>query len=269
MLHLGDNPPPRAPSRDRTPRSAEVVPEAVTPPARLASNGTDPLVVIRKVIVGALNGQIPENRIGEAVTVLRYAYDHGDDDLRSMTVMALAELGPSRAAVFPVILAATRDTSMGVRKRAVRAAGFAGDRAAAGLTFLMSRLIDESEAVRCEAVAALGELGHRADDAVPALMSLLTHSVGRIRAVIGMTLRKIGEGAIPYLMAALVNPDDESRERAAALLGSMETDDADLVEALLGVALSDPLVRVRETARRALTRIEDAWLRRPEAAISE
>ena len=269
MLHLGDNPPARATSRERSPRTGAVDPDTVTPASAPSSKGSDPLVVIRKVIVGALNGQIPENRIAEAVTVLRYAYDHGDDDLRSMTVMALTELGPSRAAVFPLILAATRDTSAGVRKRAVRAAGQAGDRAATGLTFLMSRLIDESEAVRCEAVAALGELGHRADDAVPALMSLLTHSVGRIRAVIGITLRKIGEGAIPYLLAALVNPDDDSRERAAALLGSMEIDDPDLVEALLGVALSDPLGQVRDTARRALSRIEDASLAGPCLAISE
>ena len=100
-------------------------------------------------------------------------------------------------------------------------------------------------------------------------MGLLTHSVGRIRSVIGMTLRKIGESAIPYLLAAMVNPDDESRERAASLLGSMEIDDPDLVEALLTVAMSDPLDRVRETARRALTRIEDASLRLGVAAISE
>jgi len=119
------------------------------------------------------------------------------------------------------------------------------------LRVLRGRRVEDS--VHKAAAAALGEIGA---PAVPGLLAALRDAEEDVRRKAAWVLGKIGDAAaVPGLLAALHDADVDVRVAAAAALGQIG--DATAVPGLLA-ALHDADVDVRWTAARALERIGDA-----------
>jgi len=217
----------------------------------------NPYALIRRIIVAALTGTLPDEYRDDSVSILTQALAAPDDDVRAMAVIGLGELGTSVAsAVVPALTGAIHDGCDQVRRRAVRSLGDLGDAALPALPHLISALRDPVTCVRLEAMATLGRLGPDAEPAIPYLVALLSDEETRVRTVAASTLKKIGAECIPYLVEGMADPDAILRERAALLLGHLRATSDDAVEALLE-ALSDYDEDVRAAARRALELIEE------------
>lgn len=218
----------------------------------------NPYALIRRIIVAALTGTLPDEYRDDSVHILTQALAAPDDEVRAMAVIGLAELGSgSSATVVPALTGAIHDGCDQVRKRAVRSLGDLGPVALPALPHLIAALRDPTTSVRLEAMAALGRIGPSAEPAIPYLVSLLADEETRVRTVAGATLKKIGPDSVPFLVEAMTDPDAILRERAALLLGQLRAADDASIEALLE-ALSDYDEDVRAAARKALELVEQA-----------
>jgi HEAT repeat protein len=216
----------------------------------------NPYALIRRIIVAALTGTLPDEYREDSVNILTQAMNAPDDDIRALAIMGLNELGAAPPVILPALTDATHDCNDQVRRRAVRSLGDMGLAALPSLPHVICALRDPSTTVRMEAMAALGRFGADAEPAVPDLVALLGHEDMRVRTVAGSTLKKIGKASVPYLADALTDPDAILRERAAALLGRLRVKDEHILEALLEVACSDYDEDVRQAARGALELIQ-------------
>lgn len=92
-----------------------------------------------------------------------------------------------------------------------------------GLTLTQLRSVLESAHSttrdRCAAIVLLGRLGSRAAPAVPDLVSELRHD--RCDPAVTSTLKKIGQPAVPALLAALEDPDGRVALSSAMALDSI------------------------------------------------
>lgn len=227
----------------------------------------NPYALIRRIIVAALTGTLPDEYRDDSVHILTQALAAPDDDVRAMAVIGLGELAPGAAtSVVPALTSAIHDGNDQVRRRAVRSLGDLGPAALPALPHLISALRDPITCVRLEAMSALGRIGPAAEPAVPYLVSLMSDEETRVRTVAGATLKRIGSECIPFLVEAMIDPDAILRERAALLLGQMGATDDNAIEALLE-ALSDFDEDVRQAARRALELIEAAEPQRTAAPV--
>jgi HEAT repeat protein len=218
----------------------------------------NPYALIRRIIVAALTGTLPDEYRDDSVHILTQALAAPDDEVRAMAVIGLGELGSGAApAVVPALTGAIHDGCDQVRRRAVRSLGDLGHAALPALPHLIAALRDPTNCVRLEAMAALGRIGPDAEPAVPFLVSLLADEETRVRTVAGATLKKIGPECVPFLVEAMSDPDAILRERAALLLGQLRATDDGSIEVLLE-ALSDFDDDVRTAARRSLELIEAA-----------
>jgi HEAT repeat protein len=105
-----------------------------------------------------------------------------------------------------------------------------------------------------ECAAALGRIGADAEPALPGLFVLLLEADLRVRTVVSASIRKMGEPAVSYSLAMLLDAEALMRQRACELLGQLGCVDDHAVEALLE-ACTDPEPDVREAARNALERL--------------
>ena len=217
----------------------------------------NPYALVRRIIVAALTGTLPDEYRDESVGILTQALNAPDDDVRALAVLGLSELGVAAPVVLPALTGATLDGSDQVRRRALRSLGDMGTAALPSLPHLVAALDDPSTCVRMEAMSAIGRIGPDAEPAAPQLIPLLADEDVRVRSVAGATLKKIGPAAVPELVQALADPDAILRERAALVLGQMGVDDDPVLEALFE-ALSDFDEDVRDAARRALKMLEGA-----------
>jgi HEAT repeat protein len=118
------------------------------------------------------------------------------------------------------------------------------------LRVLRSRRVGQS--VRAAAARALGQIGA---PAVPGLLAALRDAEEDVRRAAAAALGEIGDAAaVPGLLAALGDAEEDVREAAAAALGQIG---APAVPGLLA-ALRDADWRVRREAAKALRRIGDA-----------
>jgi HEAT repeat protein len=139
------------------------------------------------------------------------------------------------------------------RRRAARDLGRSGDAGAvAALSDALER--EEDAAVRETMVRALDRA--RSSDAVRALSrAALTDPDDGVRETAAGALgRTWSETAVLPLLAALGDAQAEVRAAAAAALG--ETWNGGAVEALARAVMADPSVRARESAARALRRLD-------------
>jgi HEAT repeat protein len=215
----------------------------------------NPYALVRRIIVAALTGTLPDEYRDESVGVLTQALNAPDDDVRALAVLGLSELGAAPPVVLPALTGATLDGSDQVRRRALRSLGDLGRAALPSLPHLVAALDDPTTCVRMEAMNAIGRIGPDAEPAIPQLVPVLADEDVRVRTVAGATIKKIGRAAIPYLIEALSDPDAILRERAALLIGQMRADDDEVIEALFEL-MSDFDDDVREAARQALKLIE-------------
>jgi len=216
----------------------------------------NPYALIRRIIVAALTGTLPDEYRDDSVHILTQALAAPDDEVRAMAVIGLGELGSgSGPSVVPALTGAIHDGCEQVRRRAVRSLGDLGRASLPALPHLIAALRDPITCVRLEAMSALGRIGPDAEPAVPYLVSLLADEETRVRTVAAATLKKIGPDCVPFLVEAMTDPDAILRERAALLLGQLRATDDASIEALLE-ALSDYDEDVRAAARRSLEIIE-------------
>lgn len=215
----------------------------------------NPYALVRRIIVAALTGTLPDEYRDDSVTILTQALSAPDDDVRALAVLGLSELGAGASAVVPVLTGAMHDGCDQVRRRAVRSLGDFGQAALPSLAHLVSALDDTATCVRMEAMSAIARIGPDAEPAIPHLVPLLADEEMRVRTVAGATLKKVGPCCVPYLVEALCDSDAIVRERAAVLLGQMGVVDDDVIEGLLE-AMSDFDEDVRNAARQALEMIE-------------
>ena len=216
----------------------------------------NPYALIRRIIVAALTGTLPDEYREDSVNILTQALNAPDEDIRALAVIGLNELGAAAPMVLPALTGAVHDCSDQVRRRAVRTLGEMGMAALPSMPHLISALRDSSSLVRMEAMSALGRFGSDAEPAVPELIEMLGHDDIRMRMVAGATLKKIGRSSVPYLLEALIDPDAICRERAAALLGRLRIKNDPVLESLLEASSCDMDEDVRRAARGALDLIE-------------
>lgn len=135
--------------------------------------------------------------------------------------------GPRAMALAPHVIAVLRDPDAGVRSAAAEALGAMGSHAAVGVPQLIAALGDENAAVRFAAAAALeaSPSGPELRAAVPELASLLNAGDAEVRQAVMQVLEAMGPGAV------------------------------DARQALCGVALRDPVAKVRRSAAATIAAI--------------
>jgi HEAT repeat protein len=157
------------------------------------------------------------------------------DGDRTLSVEALARIGPTHPAVMPALIrllqyrgldpsqvSATRAAHF--RELAAEALTLIGPDAdmAAPLLIRAVRNRDESESVRRKSIVALGAMRGRAALAVPALLEVLEFERPiALRMAAGEALGDIGEGALPFLQRYLQHSDATVRRYAAQAIGRM------------------------------------------------
>ncbi len=191
-------------------------------------------------------------RLGSpAVPPLIRALQDEDGWVRREAAQALGEIKDARAV--PPLIRALQDEDEGVREAAAEALGKIGD--AQAVPTLIQALQDKNEEVRKAAAEALGKIGDA--QAVPTLirtLKLKNKSWG-VRKAAAEALGKIGAPAVPFLIRALQDEDEDVRRAAAQALGAIG--DARAVPSLTQT-LQDGDWSVREAAAWALGEIKDA-----------
>jgi HEAT repeat protein len=211
--------------------------------------------VVRKVLIAAVTGSLPDEYREEAINLLTDALRGPDDDVRALAVIALQEMGGAAPTVLPALMEALHDPNEIVRRRSARALGDLGMAALPALPHLISALQDSHNSVRMEAVAALSRLGPDAEPAIPAILGMLTEPELRLSIVAGCALKRMGRAVTPYLIGCLSDPNAILRERCALLLGRLQIEDDSVIESLLETC-TDSEAEVRESARRALDHLQ-------------
>ena len=219
------------------------------------NNQASPIALLRRVLIAAITGALPDEYRDEAVNLLLEAMNTPDDEIRGLSVLALQEIGGAAPLILPVLAGALHDPSELVRRRAARAIGDLGLAGVQALPHLIAGLQDASESVRLEVMSALSRLESEAEPALPLLINQLCEPEIRLRTVASATIKRVGPVAINYLLCALVDNDAIMRERSAILLGQMGYFEDSIIEGLLE-ACGDSDPDVREAARLALDRLQ-------------
>ena len=235
--------------------------EAILPRGTRMVVQVNPYGIVRRVLIAAITGALPEESRKDAIRVLTDALRAPDEDLRGLAIIGLCEVGGDRETLLPPLVRALRDPSETVRRRAARSLGDLAPDVVDAVPHLTAALGDPEKCVRLEVVHTLGRIGVEAEAAIPSLVPLLAEKDCRICSVVGLTLRRIGSASVPYLLALLVDSDPHLRERAVILLGrigSGSSEWSDEVIASLLESCSDPEIKVRAAARESLERLNAA-----------
>lgn len=165
--------------------------------------------------------------------------------VRETITWALVRLG---YATLPALMDLANHESAQVRHDAVHALSKLGYDDAA--LVLWERLGDSNSRVVAKASYALGLL--RNQGSVPELVDLLSHEYPEVRTAAAEALERIAGGAAEGVAQALVTATTDVRERAAAILGSINSDES--VHALRH-GLQDDDWQVRIAVLMALSRL--------------
>jgi HEAT repeat protein len=180
---------------------------------------------------------------------LNKALENKDALIRLDASDFLKQLGMDTEPTIPVLIALLRDGEL--RARAVSLLGEVGPKA---VPSLVKALRDRNAAVKLAAIQALRVSKAEAREAIPELILLLGDP--KLRPQASLTLGSIGKEAVPALLKALDNEDDDYiRVGAAMTLGHLGEDAEVAVPRLEILARMDPSLKVRETAATAIRRI--------------
>jgi hypothetical protein len=180
-----------------------------------------------------------------------------DVPVRRYLALVLGRLG-DRSAV-PALVAAATDPDVDTRLYAVWALGKIGD--PAGLDAVLAASQSEDPALRKMAAYVLGQFGDRR--AIPRLSVLAEDRVADVRWNAAIALAQLGDRAgLPVLRsmidrAALARQAELSSEQTeAAMINALKAlallKDAETLPAIEAVEKSDPNLRVRDEARKAV-----------------
>lgn len=222
----------------------------------LATAASDPEESVRAAACESLGmlslasgGEVPAS----GVPALMKALADPSDDVRAAAVWGLSILGPRAKDAVPVLLAALSDDSSSVNERAAAALVAIGLPAVEGLVRILSdRKVDYI--VRQRAVESLGTMGPAAATAASSLAKGLDDREPSIRYACAQALPKLGQAAVPAVVAMLKIDNSEARKSAAQVLGSIGADAKDSTVHLIG-AMSDSSEGVRQSAVEAIGKI--------------
>ncbi|MFZ8842411.1 HEAT repeat domain-containing protein, partial [Thermoflexus sp.] len=169
--------------------------------------------------------------------------------VRQAAAWALGQIGDPQTT--PALIQALQDEEWWVCRAAARALGQIGPPA---VPALIQALRDEDRDVRWMAAWALGEIGD--PQATPALTEALKDKESLVCWMAAWALGKIGVPALPALLEALQDKDEEWEVRYAAALALGQIGDPQATPALIQ-ALRDENLVVRWAAAEALRKIGD------------
>lgn len=199
------------------------------------------------------------NLVEQVVDVYR-ASKNDDPRIRQYLILVLGKLGDARAT--PVLVDALHDPVVENRIYALIALGELGDRA--DLPAVVAATKDDEKDVRKTAIYALGEIGDRR--AVPVLEEALNDQIADIRFNAALALSRFGDvHAAPVLRAMLdrptldrvqgMRPDQKEEAMLAAIPAYVKIAGRNSTPELQSLAMSDPSMRVRASAKEALANL--------------
>ncbi|HEX9163904.1 MAG TPA: HEAT repeat domain-containing protein [Thermoanaerobaculia bacterium] len=199
------------------------------------------------------------NLVEQVVDVYR-ASKNDDPRIRQYLILVLGKLGDARAT--PVLVDALHDPVVENRIYALIALGELGDRA--DLPAVVAATKDDEKDVRKTAIYALGEIGDRR--AVPFLEEALNDQIADIRFNAALALSRFGDvHAAPVLRAMLdrptldrvqgMRPDQKEEAMLAAIPAYVKIAGRNSTPELQSLAMSDPSMRVRASAKEALANL--------------
>jgi HEAT repeat protein len=177
--------------------------------------------VMHRLVFAVLMQHLPETQTAPALQLLGDALQSGQNQVRELAVVAIAELPATPAKRVAALAPALKDASPRVRRRAARAIGDQGNAAQAVLAQLMTGLRDPDASVRRDCAGALGRLGQTAAPAAPLLVHMLADAETRTRAVVAVAIKRMGKATVPALLNGLFSSEVQVRERCAVLLDEL------------------------------------------------
>jgi RNA polymerase sigma factor (sigma-70 family) len=168
----------------------------------------------------------------------------------------LGKLGRKAKSVVPQLLEAVKHPDAHVRINAAYALVQVGSDPDKTVAVLITLLQNEPQReVRRSAAAALGEMGPAAAPAIPALRKALQGEGGGWWVAADAIGKIGGPDAVPALIAALENKDDDVRLTAIKQLGKLSSAASSVVESLKKARKDDPRELNRKAATEALKTI--------------
>jgi HEAT repeat protein len=248
--------------------------------------------------IGMLARGVQDKRVFiDSVKPLAEMLNDPDEDIRSDSAGALSELGPVAKGIIPVLVAALEANATSTRGTAIEEALIRAGRENRDLTvhsltqlfrrapdsecrssvlFVMRRigqlpescvpllvkaLEDKSLNVREHAALCLGDLKTPVPASLPALRKALEESPLGSRSYFAWAYHRHGgktEVTVPLLLEESGHADPHTREKAVDVLGDFGLGGKPALPVLRGLAQRDANERVRETARRAVRKIEES-----------
>ncbi len=197
-----------------------------------------------------------------AVDALLKALDRNQPDQQETVVESLVQIGAPAVAGLIERLGST--TELDVRQRAALILGCIGPRAHDAMTALIESVMDRDLSMRNAAIRALKRIDPNwlASEATQRAMPMLIEKLGSpstgVQNTAKLVLSTIGAPAVPELIRALSNAEDDQHQGLAAeTLGRIGADAASAVSPL-NQALSSEHIHVRRLAAEALGRIGSA-----------
>jgi HEAT repeat protein len=213
----------------------------------------NPYGIIRRILVAAMTGVLPEEHRADAIQLLIEALRAPDDEVRGLAVIGLGEIGGMPNLILPVLADALNDPSELVRRRAIRVISDYGANAGEAVPSLIASLDDPDPAVRLEAVNAIGRIGPvGAPYAGPALMAYLAETNPRFRMVLLVSITRLGPTIIPLCLHLLQHDSVDVRLGSIRILGRLGVRDDSIVESLLELSTTDSSDLTRKAARNVL-----------------
>jgi HEAT repeat protein len=194
-------------------------------------------------------------RLGQAgfasvvLPALITALNNSDERVRGEAAEVIGWIADAAAEAVPALITMLGGTDSWDRERVMTTLGFIGP---AAVPALIAALNSTNPEVRHDAARVLGLIRPPATQAIPALIMGLDDAGFRVREQAAESLQWIGAPAVPALIAALSNPNPETRRVAAVALGQIR--DQAAIPALVD-ALWDSESMVRQAASTALNEI--------------
>ena len=195
------------------------------------------------------------------IPALLETLNDADSDVRREAMLSLAIFGSQAKEAVPALSQALYDTNSSVRLDAALALRQIDPQV---VTVLAAKLEDTNSVVRSLTAEALRHFGQQASAAVPALLKALDDPDNDVRSKALVALREINpDEAVSFLMARLRDSDPEVRQKAAWMIRCFPQKALPALPLLSCLSSNDPDSKVRRAARRSLFFIQSSAKAKP------